>query len=174
MLENQFGPIEFKIADLEKHGEIAVQFRADSFVTSFGTEEAFWEEDGKGGERYLQWLKEKSRGKFNVFHVWLDEQIIGQVEAGEFKYDPSWGYINLFYLIETHRGKGLANYLEEFATNYFQEMGLTRAKLSVSPSNKRAVRFYEKHGWMDMGPRPFKGRKEHELTHQVHFMEKYY
>jgi hypothetical protein len=28
------------------------------------------------------------------------------------------------------------------------------AGLSVSPTNERAVRYYQRHGWLDRGPRP--------------------
>lgn len=48
----------------------------------------------------------------------------------------------------------------------FRSLGLNKARLSVSPSKKSAMRFYEKLGWRDLGP-----RLEHP---EVHFMEKMY
>lgn len=43
-------------------------------------------------------------------------------------------------------------------------MGLKKARLSVSPTNERAIKFYEKMKWVDLGP-----REDHP---EVHFMEK--
>ncbi|MGE4132784.1 MAG: GNAT family N-acetyltransferase [Bdellovibrionales bacterium] len=62
--------------------------------------------------------------------------------------------MNLYYLVPELRGQGFSNHLEEFAVSHLKSRGFTRARLSVSPSNVRAVRFYEKNGWRDMGPRP--------------------
>ncbi len=41
---------------------------------------------------------------------------------------------------------------------------LIKSRLSVSPTNLQAIRFYEKMGWKDLGPR---------LDHpEVHWMER--
>lgn len=37
---------------------------------------------------------------------------------------------------------------------FLRSRGHSVARLSVIPDNHRAVRFYEKHGWQDFGPRP--------------------
>lgn len=99
-------------------------------------------------------------------HLLQGGVIVGQMELGSFKTDPSIGYVNLYYLAAEVRGTGLSSVLDNYATNYFVSRGFTSARLSVSPSNSRAIRFYEKHGWHDLGPRP--GRPE------VHLMEKYF
>lgn len=36
----------------------------------------------------------------------------------------------------------------------FQKLGVSRAQLSVSLSNHKAVAYYHKHGWVDLGSRP--------------------
>ena len=36
----------------------------------------------------------------------------------------------------------------------FQEVGVIRAQLSVSPTNQAAINFYKRHGWQDLGARP--------------------
>ena len=164
--------IEFKKIDLDLHKDTAINFRADSFMTSFGTDKGFWEDDGQGGERYIEWLNNKDPNKFGAYHIWKNDEIIGQIELALFKDDESWGYINLYYLRENYRGKGLSKKLDEFATEFFKGLGVEKAKLSVSPTNSRAIKFYEKNGWIDKGPRSFEGRKGHAVTNLVHFMEK--
>ena len=164
--------IEFKKINLDLHKDVAIKFRSDVFITSFGTDEGFWGEDGQGGERYIKWLNNKDPKKFGAFHIWKEDEIVGQMELALFKGDESWGYINLYYLKKDYRGKGLSKELDDFAIEFLKNLGVNKAKLSVSPTNLRAVKFYKKNGWIDKGPRTFEGRKRHAVTNLVHFMEK--
>ena len=170
--KNNVGDTEFKKINLDLHKDIAIKFRADSFMASFGTDEEFWGKDGQGGERYIEWFNSKDHEKFGAFHIWKEDEIVGQMELSLFKDDESWGYINLYYLREDYRGTGLSKELDNFATKFLKNLGVNRAKLSVSPTNLRAVKFYEKNGWVDKGPRTFEGRKGRAVTNLVHFMEK--
>lgn len=137
----------------------------DSFVVSFGDAKRFYEEDGQGGERYIQWLKAKiDKDPASVVHIWQDSEIIGQIELGRLRDDPTRGYVNLYYLIPEKRGKGFGEFLDQYSTDYFRKLGLPIVRLSVSPTNGRAISYYMKMGWVDLGPRP--GHPE------VHFMEK--
>ena len=112
--------MEFKKINLSLHKDVAVTFRADSYMMSFGTAQTFWEEDGKGGERYIEWLQSRMQNpqKFGAFHIWRGEEIIGQMELALFKDDESWGYVNLYYLREDWRGKGLSKKLDDFASSF--------------------------------------------------------
>ena len=166
----KYGELDFKKINLDKHSEVAIKFRAESYSASFGTDKGFWEKDGLGGKKYIDWLKNQDSKKFGAFHVWLKDEIIGQMELGLFKDDKSWGYVNLYYLKNEFHGKGYSKYLDDFAVNFLKSLGVKKAKLSVSPSNIRALRFYEKNGWKDKGPRTFEGRKGH--TFFLHLMEK--
>ena len=163
----KYGSLYFKTIDFDKHSEIAIKFRADSYSISFGANKDFFEEDGLGGQRYIEQLKKTNKN--NVFHIWLKNEIIGQVELGLYKNDKNWGYINLYYLKNEFRGKGYSKYLDDFAIDFLKGFGVNKAKLSVSPNNIRAIKFYEKNGWEDKGLRPF---KDHTLPHVLHFMEK--
>lgn len=159
------GPLTFIPIDLNFHEDLCVRFSEDAFVESFGDASRFHENDGKGSERYRLWLRERlANDPTSAALVTQDSKIIGQVTAGKWRQDASVGYVNLYYLIPEKRGVGLSRYLEDYAVNYLKGLGFTRARLSVSPTNKRAVRFYEKNGWKDIGPRP--GHPE------VHLMEK--
>ncbi|MBF2065879.1 MAG: GNAT family N-acetyltransferase [Calothrix sp. C42_A2020_038] len=146
---------------------MCVQFRADSFVCSFGSADRFHEEDGNGAERYLLWLKQRIAEIPNsCVHIWKGEQIIGQMEMRRWKHNPRVGYINLFYLIPKFRGQGLGQQLDQYAANWFKQLGCQSARLSVSPMNLAAMRFYLKQGWIDLGPR--------EDALEVHYFEKTY
>lgn len=169
--DSQLKNLEFKKIDLEKNAALCVAFRADSFLESFGTEEPFYETDPKG-EVYLKWLAEKMSGVYHGVHIWYENQIIGQIEAGIRQEEDDFGYINLYYLIPEMRGKGFSKYLEEYTSNYLRSLGFDKAKLSVSPTNQRAIHFYEKNGWRDMGVRLEPGRTGRGLRFTVHYMEK--
>jgi RimJ/RimL family protein N-acetyltransferase len=157
--------LDFRPIDLEHHRDIVLQFRADSFVVSFGNADRFYEDDGKGDERYVTWLQEKIASDPNsVVHVFDGDKIVGQIEMARFRNDANVGYVNLYYLTPDRRGDGLGAQLDSHATNYFRSLGLSRARLSVSPTNVRAVRFYEKMGWINLGPR--------EGHPEVNYMEK--
>ncbi len=163
--EFQIGPLIFRKINLEEHSETCLKFRADSFYTSFGAESAFWGDDGKGGVRYLEWLKTQDSREYGAFHIWKKDEIIGQMELGFLRDDRTWGYINLFYLRVEERGKGYSKYLDDFAIQFLQNQGVHRAKLSVSPTNERAWHYYLKNGWRDGGLRSFEGKKQAYLLH---------
>lgn len=130
-------------------------FRADSFEVSFGSSEPFFSEWGRRGERYLEHLRTRmAELPGSCVHAWLGDALIGQVELRGGREDPSEGYINLYYLIPERWGAGYAPELERHSIAWFQEHGLSRAALGVSPANTRAIRFYTKQGWVDSGVHP--------------------
>jgi len=87
-------------------------------------------------------------------HVWRNGTIVGQLEMIVMNTPKRLGYVNLFYLVPEMRGPGLGDALHQHAVSLFRGMGVDCMRLSVSPSNGRALRYYRKHGWKDLGPRP--------------------
>ncbi len=162
---SHFTNLQFKPVQLDKDKDACIRFREDSFVVSFGNANKFHEEDGLGAERYIDWLKSKiSKDPNSVVHLFENDKIIGQVEVGFFSKDPSIGYVNLYYLIPSKRGAGLSSVLDEYTTNFCAKLGCHKMRLSVSPTNIPALKYYQKMGWMDLGP---------SLKHpEVHIMEK--
>jgi ribosomal protein S18 acetylase RimI-like enzyme len=157
--------LRFEPIDLPAAAETAVAFRADSFACSFGSAERFYEADHKGDERYLLWLQELMRSiPGSCVHVWNGQSVMGQIEMNRFKPDPKIGYVSLYYLVPEYRNRGLGRQLDEYATAYLRSGGFRVARLSVSPSNLQAMRFYLKNGWKDLGPRA--GHSD------IHLMEK--
>lgn len=164
-MKNTFGTLTFLPIKFEEASQICIQFRIDSYVASFGKADRFFEENGADGEFYLEWLKEKAKkDPWAAVHAWREKEIVGQMELGTFKNDSAIGYVNLYYLVPQSRGAGLAKLLDDYATEYFKAQSFQKARLSVSPTNPRALAFYTKMGWKDLGPRP--GRE------QVNLMEK--
>jgi ribosomal protein S18 acetylase RimI-like enzyme len=156
---------EFKPIQLDLHKAVCIKFREDSFVVSFGDAQKFYGSDGKGAEQYLDWLNSKlEKDPESAVHYWVDNQIIGQIEFGFVKNDPSCGYINLYYLIPTARGIGLGSDLDKYAVDFFRKRKVRKLRLSVSPNNFLAMAFYKKMGWVDLGP-----REDHP---EVNLMEK--
>lgn len=161
------GPLTFRTVDLSVHSEKCLQFRIDSYVVSFGQASQFYEECGADGSKYIEWLQNKiAKDPASAVHVWEGDSLIGQMELGAFKNEPDVGNVNLYYLIPEKRGMGYSSFLDAYAVQYLKGRGLAKSRLSVSPTNLRAIRFYEKNGWKDIGPRP--GHPS------VHFMEKHF
>lgn len=138
-----FLPIDF-VRDMET----CVRFREDSFRSSYPDSDE-WQQHWDEAD-YRQWIPQHAaRFPGGAQHLWSDGEIIGQLE---FAYQDDWGHVNLFYLREDKRGLGYGTLLQEYVTNFLRLKGCRSATLRAGPRNKRAIRFYEKHGWRDTGP----------------------
>ncbi|MEO8381999.1 MAG: GNAT family N-acetyltransferase [Acidobacteriota bacterium] len=60
-----------------------------------------------------------------------------------------------FYVDRAHHGAGLARSLMDAAIEVGRELGAERIWLGVWEHNPRAIRFYEKGGFRDVGSHPF-------------------
>jgi ribosomal protein S18 acetylase RimI-like enzyme len=157
--------ISAKPVQLDLHKDTCISFRADSFVVSFGDAKKFYEEDGKGADRYIDWLNEKILlDPLAVVHIWQENEIVGQIELRSYLKDSSCGYVNLYYLIPSKRGAGIGKFLDQYMIEYYKKAEINKVQLSVSPTNFQAVSYYKKMGWIDLGPR--------EGHSEVHLMEK--
>jgi ribosomal protein S18 acetylase RimI-like enzyme len=151
--------ISIKTIDLSLNADAAVAFRRDSYVCSFGSDQAFGNADD-----YLPWLKGRIASQpAGHVHVWDGTKIIGQMEMVLHQTEPVRGYVNLFYLVPEARGRGIGATLHAYFLEFMRGGGARLARLSVSPSNAQALAYYRKHGWIDRGPRPDDGT--------VHWME---
>lgn len=155
--------VRFVPINLNVHADICVQFRRDSYVCSFGSAERFDQENGADGAKYLEWLCDRlSELPGSCVHLWRNDKIIGQMEM-RLRGNPPIGYINLFYLIPEVRGSRIGQQMQDYAKQFLTNKGATKVQLSVSPTNVRAIKYYLKHGWADLGPRP--------AHPEVHLME---
>ena len=58
-----------------------------------------------------------------------------------------------FYVGDHARGKGVAQFMMDFAVQHIAEAGHKMAWLACASGNHRAERFYEKTGWTNTGER---------------------
>lgn len=143
--------LQFATIDLARHRQLCIDFRRDSYVVSFGDDRLFNEENGIDGSGYIEWLADRiARFPEGHVHAWRGDHIIGQLEL---IVGPSSGYVNLFYLRPEERGAGNGDALHDYAVQVFQRHQVRVAGLSVSPTNRRALSYYARHGWRDLGPR---------------------
>ncbi len=138
--------IQFSKIDFEKNMETCVEFRKDAFKSSFLDSQwkTYWNE-----EQYRTWIiSHAERFPDGALHLWDDGEIIGQLE---FAYIEDSGYVNLYYLREDKRGKEYALHLHNEVMKILKDKGCKSARLRVSSTNFRAMKYYEKHGWKDCG-----------------------
>jgi len=144
--------MHFDTINLERDIDTCIRFRRDSYFISFNTYEGF--------ELSMRGYKSRMKDRIGYLpdgncHLWDRDAIVGQTEM-KFVEAPSVGYVSLLYLIKDYRSKGLGKLLHDRAIKVFTELGKSSIKLSVSISNERALSFYAKHGWKNLGPRPGK------------------
>jgi GNAT superfamily N-acetyltransferase len=120
--------LSFLPIDFTRHVREVTLFREDSFVCSFGNTGRLWRE-GDSAEQFVMRLMAKAiEDPMSSVHIWLEREIVGQMEFSSYKADPSIGYVNLFYLIPEMRGKGFSDDLDRHATLYLKSKGYKRAR----------------------------------------------
>ena len=146
--------LSFETIDLERHRDACIKHRRDSYVVSFADgHERFEAENGPDGHGYIEWLESRINDlPEGCVHAWLNDVIVGQIESRV--RDDHTGYVNLFYLIPSARGRGLGRELHAYAISLFSSLDIAVARLTVSVENERAMGYYRHLGWRDMGFRP--------------------
>ncbi len=147
--------IAFIPIDLESTADLCVRFRRDAMAESFADgAERFDLASGENHQHYLDWLQQRLQ-EFpeGCVHILESSSIVGQIEM-QLTGQQTLTYLNMLYLVPEARGRGLGNQLHDYIIQIFQQVGVVKAQLSVSPTNQRALAFYKKHHWQDLGPRP--------------------
>ncbi|MDQ0160774.1 RimJ/RimL family protein N-acetyltransferase [Alkalibacillus salilacus] len=137
----------FEEINLNKHRDKVIEFRRDSFKTSFGDASAFEEDD------YLSWLNEKIKQFPKGFVLAKEDDLyIGQLELTIREYEGyDIGYVHLYYLMPEMRGVGKGTALHNYAKDFFGKYDVSEYHLRVSPSNMAARQFYHKIGMEEVG-----------------------
>jgi len=154
--------LTFRTIDLAAHSQVALRFRDASIRDGGGILDR-----DRSDRQYLVWLRERiaSEARFAV-HAWKDEAIVGEIVLDRYWHDPTAGWVNRYYLVPEERGTGAAAELDAYAETVFTELGMAKAYLAAFPQNKRAMRFYLRQGWSDLGSPAWEPR--------VHLLEKRY
>ena len=133
--------LTFKPIDLNKNTELAIQFRNDAFICSYAEENSF-----KPTDKYIKWLSKKiDKAPELAMHVWLNDEIIGQLEITTFE---EVLYINLYYLAPKYRSKGYGVKLHEYILSIAKKNKIKNLELSVAIKNTTAIGFYQKVGFI--------------------------
>jgi ribosomal protein S18 acetylase RimI-like enzyme len=147
--------LRFREIDVDADAEICIQFRADSFVESFGSAERFFRAAGDGGRDYLDGLKAKNLDwPGSCVHARLDGTIVGQIELRRERGDASHAHVLLYYLRPDCRGRDLGSQLDAYVLELCRAAGVQTTTLRVSPTNARAIGYYRKYGWRERGRDP--------------------
>lgn len=127
--------------DIDKHRDVIISFRRDSFKVSFGTDQAFDEDE------YVRWVQDQSAFFPDGFILLMEKGVpIDQLELTLKDYEDSkTGYVNLYYLIPERRGSGMGNKLHQYALRFFRNQGVSEYHLRVSPSNHQTLGFYRRN-----------------------------
>jgi len=141
--------LDYKPINLEKHADLCVEFAQEMHRLTYVSDAPNYDT-----APYIARMQERiAADPQSCLFAWMGDEIVGQLNLGVFAPDPSIGYINVFYVVEKWRGKGVAGEIERYACDQLKSAGFTEAWLGVAWANQRAVRFYEKHGWSDVGER---------------------
>lgn len=154
--------LTFRTIDLTAHSQVALRFRDAAIRDGGGTLDRDRTDRG-----YLMWLRERiaAEPRFAV-HAWRDEAIVGEIVLDRYWHDPSAGWVNRHYLVPEERGSGAAAEFDAYTEAVFTELGMEKAYAVTFPGNDRALRFYLKRGWSDLGSPAWAPR--------VHLLEKRY
>ena len=161
MFESDLGQmaiLKFETIDINRHRDICIQFRRDSYTASFKDgHQRFDAENGSDGNGYIEWLDQRiSELPKGCVHVWFNGTIVGQIESRI--RDDNTGYINLFYLAPDFRGRGFGRAIHNYVIHLFASLDVTVVRLTASVENERALGYYRHLGWEDTGFR--KGRSD--------------
>ena len=160
--------LRFATIDLERDAATCIAFRRDMYRAAFGTEEGLDAEMGVDGALYLAQLRDRIRQvpEGNT-HLWDGARIVGQTEARLLEDEPDVGYVSLFYVAPEARGRGLARLMHEHVADVFRRRGMRTLRLSVSPTNARALASYRSMGWVRVGERAHPMGTMHLMEHPL-------
>ncbi|MGG1396906.1 GNAT family N-acetyltransferase [Bacillus salipaludis] len=138
--------MNLRLIDIENDKDLLIQFRKDTYIQSFGTEEGFDETS------YINRMRERvNKLPDGQLIVEYDNTPVGQIGLGILDYcGTQIGYVNLIYLLSEYRGKGLGKDLIRYAENFFRDMNVSEYHLRVSPTNERAIQLYTNSGMVKL------------------------
>jgi ribosomal protein S18 acetylase RimI-like enzyme len=157
--------LSFAPIDLARHAQLCIAFRSAMYRESFGTEAGLAVELGPGGGTYLAQLFHRLEllPEGNA-HLWRGDAIVGQTEMSLLEEEPGVGYVHLFYLTPSERGRGVGRLLHQHAAAVLKSRGMERMRLSVAERNQAAIAFYDAMGWRRIG-----NREHREPMHVMEF-----
>ncbi len=139
--------LTYRTIDADTDAQLCWENQRDACFATFGNDRHLMPR-----HRHLRWLREKIEEFPDGFVLaFQDDQCIGELQL-QVPYGLSTGYINLYHVRASFRGKGYGRLLHACADRYFRSWEATRIELHVSPTNQRAIRFYRAMGYQFVRP----------------------
>lgn len=86
-----------------------------------------------------------------TFEVWNVGKLVGLIAAYYNDRETKIGYITSVSILELYNGLGIASKLLNQAIDYGRINGFSKVGIEVEPDNIKALRLYEKHGFVAAG-----------------------
>lgn len=146
--------LAFRHVSATHDGALLIAFGRDLYRESLGREDAFYRDYGRRGVNFPRWVA-SCGGANRAFAQMLEEDgaPIGFVVLGCDARDASIGRVHHFYVQPAHRGRGFGGLLDAYARKTLKTAGAHSARLNVTVSNARAIRFYHAQGWEEKARR---------------------
>ncbi|NCB50522.1 MAG: GNAT family N-acetyltransferase [Clostridia bacterium] len=147
-----YANLRFVPMDLRKKAdaELYQHCYADAWTASHGSDEGFLP------NVYLSTARSHSKG--------IPEALVKVMSGGDFagliELNPergkneNIGWISLFYLVPKYRRRGFGVQLLGYSAAYFAHRGRKAIRLHVAVTNERAIKFYKKYGFIEVGIDP--------------------
>jgi ribosomal protein S18 acetylase RimI-like enzyme len=130
----------------------SIRIRDFRFPDDYSPVIRFWEKIEKGihvgrSDALVEIEKKLQRDPDLFLIAEGDGKFIGTVIGG---FDGRRGFVYHLAVADPYRGQGIGSRLLKEVEDRLRTKGCLRCFLFVTPDNKEAMRFYEKHGWMPM------------------------
>ena len=139
--------LAFRAIDPQTDAATLIRFGRGLYVESLGDARGFIRDYGPRGARFPAWIA-SCAATDPAFAAFLteDEAPIGLAVLGR-GHDAKTGHVHHFYVRRAHRGQGFGGLLDDYARVTLARAGFKRARLNVTATNARAIRFYKAQGW---------------------------
>ena len=134
-------------------------FGRDLYVESLGRDHEFRRDYGARGQKFPLWVAACAAADPDYAALLTENgEAIGLVVLGGGARNEAVGHVHHFYVVPSHRGRGFGGLLDDYARATLRSAGYMRARLNVTATNDRAIRFYLAQGWEKMRERSGAGR----------------
>lgn len=141
--------------NLPEDGELYKQSYADSWQSAHGNLTGF-----DASVYYKNALRVSAEEPMALMKLLINGvDFAGIIELDTGRAVSQIGWISFFYLIPELRGRGYAPQLLGHAVSFFRKAGCNRLQLNVAVTNLRAIRFYERSGFRQIGTKEGVGSK---------------
>lgn len=130
-----------------EEGEYLLRARKETWQRLYGSPEGFDPEGTLARAR-----KHRAENEGSVLCAMLEERPVGILHLDpDREADKGIGYISFLYLEESLRGRGFGVQLLGQAVSAYRPLGRNYLRLSCSPGNVAAQRFYRRYGFRKIG-----------------------